>query len=398
MAACGQLRDPLHRCLECVRERELGDRLADDADDGLRAAQGGGDEPDAPAPPERERGSGGKGVEKRELRLVGLAVEIELERRYGRLSERNRRHCPPPFVSALFPSRDERPLPVGDRRFDVLCAVPVVGRIAVEPGTGEERRGRVGLDAPQSSSDRPGGERGEPDNLVGGLGLVCTGDERLSEELERKRPAVSAPLGANDSFQTSRDPDVSCRKAREQPLAFRQRLGRSAVELERRHDPLAHPNRVEARRLGARAGGGASNGRGDQCVRARVRGLELLEAEAFKRQPRAFELGSECGRVGPNGACDEVFAVRREGADDDEIATSRVADRRREAVESSGERPVLEQPSGRSTEVFEQGFLELVCDPPHERIMRFRACKILGVVATGPKSVNIVRHRVPSPA
>src|SRR5262245_33102939 len=55
-----QLGDPVDSGLERVRERKLGDRLADDADDRLRAPEGGRDQADAPAPAKRQSSTGRK--------------------------------------------------------------------------------------------------------------------------------------------------------------------------------------------------------------------------------------------------------------------------------------------------------------------------------------------------
>ena len=80
MPAAGQLGDPLDGGLERVGERELRDRLADDADDRLRALQSPRDELDAPAAPQGKRRARGEGREELQLLLRRAAVlERELK-------------------------------------------------------------------------------------------------------------------------------------------------------------------------------------------------------------------------------------------------------------------------------------------------------------------------------
>jgi hypothetical protein len=111
VTAAGQLGDALDGCLQRVREGELRDRLADDADDGLRAAQCEGDEADAPAAPERERRPCGERGEQLEVVLRASVLEVELERRHRWLAEGQRGDSAP--VDALRPRDAARPLVEG---------------------------------------------------------------------------------------------------------------------------------------------------------------------------------------------------------------------------------------------------------------------------------------------
>ena len=92
VAAVRELRDALDRGVERVCKREPRDRLADDADDGLRARERDGDETDAAAPSKSESRPCDEWREHVELFLRRRARgEVELHGARRRFAERDRR-------------------------------------------------------------------------------------------------------------------------------------------------------------------------------------------------------------------------------------------------------------------------------------------------------------------
>ena len=246
----------------------------------------------------------------------------------------------------------------------------MIGSFAVEPVPCEERRRRVGLDAPEGCADRPGRERGEANDLLRCLCLVRTGDKCFAEELQRERPPVGPQLVPAGSFEPDGNSDVRRREATEHALALFEGRVAGAVELQGRDDPLADPDGVDAHRLRPRPRGDVADRGRQTFVRARRGRLELLRVEPVEAQPRALELGGERGRFRADGAGDETSFVRRDCADDDEVASRCGGRGLGEAVERFGERAVLEQPAGGPVEALEQLVFTFVCDPPHDLIMR----------------------------
>lgn len=132
MPARCQLGDPLDRRIESVGERELRDRLADDGDECLRAAERDLHFADPPAPPKCERRTD---AERGELVEVGLDrapfVEGEAENSGRGLAERNRVHVPRADY-------DRPGLPLVERAADALGGLDQVGRGGPEAVGGEQ--------------------------------------------------------------------------------------------------------------------------------------------------------------------------------------------------------------------------------------------------------------------
>jgi hypothetical protein len=295
VSARGQLCDPLDRGLQGVRKGELGDCLADDADDRLRAPKRGCDQAHSAAAPERERRTRRERHEDREDALVRLRVEVELQRADRRLPERDGRDAGARSVVARRASGHEGPLAIGERGPDVLLPLAMVGGVAVEPVPCEERGRGVGLDAPERCADRPRGEGGKADDLLRRLRFVRSGDEGFAEELERQRPPVGPQLVSARPFEPHGDSDVRRREAREHALALLERCIAGAVELQGGDDPLAEAGEVNPDYLRPRSRGDVADRVREAFVRARRVRLDLLRIEPVEAQPGALELGGERG-------------------------------------------------------------------------------------------------------
>jgi hypothetical protein len=180
--AARQLGDAIDGRLQRVRERKLRNRLADHADDRLGAPQRAGDEPDAPAAAQRERGARGKRREKLEVALGGPAVvEVELQGCDRRLPEHERRDALPSVRVGTEHDDSARALLDGPERL----LDRVSSRRSPTEAEGREEGGRcVRLEPPKSRARGSGCLGGEADDLLCRLCLVGPGGERLAEELE----------------------------------------------------------------------------------------------------------------------------------------------------------------------------------------------------------------------
>ena len=203
LPARGQLGNALDRDLERVRQREPGDRLADDRDERLRAPERRLDLGGVTAAAQRERRSRAEGRQALQPRLgSSLGVEGEPERRGGRLSQRH---------GVEKPGARARRAPVAalERAPYALGRLDGAGRSSAEAVRGEERRRRPFLiEPPERSSRRADGLGGEPHDLP--RGLLCSSvpaasaSPSCSSWSRESSPCPFVPLPSARSSRTAR--------------------------------------------------------------------------------------------------------------------------------------------------------------------------------------------------
>jgi hypothetical protein len=231
-AGAEKLRHMLDRGVECVRERELRDRLADD-----RQERAGALELDRQRPPPlartqcvgRAHGEDAQTPEQRVVRAYALG-EQELQRALRRLSELQRHQRA--VLERLQRERAGTATRAPDR---------------IEPDRGLEvaagERGQDGalrLVPPHQAGARAGGLGGERGDLVGGTRLVRAGGEGVAGQPEqvgrRDRGAVAVAEGA------ARQRDLVCGRRRQAPIALAEPPA-PAQELERADDGVPFEDR-----------------------------------------------------------------------------------------------------------------------------------------------------------
>ena len=256
LGARRQLGDPLHGGLERVREREVGDRLADDADDGLRPAQRERDEMGSPRAAKGDADSSREARE--ECRVQGLrgVVPFELERARGRLAERHDQAARARGLGLLVPRGCVSPL---DRCRDRVGGLVELGRSALEALSGEEGGRRLLLDPPEQAPRRARDLARDAHDVLGELHLVGAGRERLSHRVEGRLAAPGGSERPERVVHLEREADVSRGEPRERPSRGVERRP-VQVELERRADGAARSRAPGGRgrcspRLARRRGG-----------------------------------------------------------------------------------------------------------------------------------------------
>ena len=313
--------------LERVRERELGDRLADDREERLGALEVLGKRPAAFAGTERVRGADGEGGEPRQQRAVGIRClrEDELKGAQRRLPELKGGEGAHAVVERVH--RDGLARLVGPpRRVERRHR----GRSALRPRDSGQQRVAVILVAPHEADQGSGGLGRERSDVVGGPGLVGARGKCVPGKLDRVGRGVrgvglgKCPAGERDVVGSGASQRAL---ALVEGLAAPQQLegsDKSAVAAYRqvedadRRDPIG--NETERRR---------------QQVELRV----LFERDRGGVDSRTFEL---C----PDRLRWSMYGVRGQGAvlvgkpRDDEVRLSELGrplrDRREGLVEARG--------------------------------------------------------------
>ena len=293
-----------------MRERELGDRLADHPHQRLRALERGLHLGGPPAAPEREGGAGSEGREAVELGVLGaLRVEGEPERGGRRLSERKRVQQPGAGAnrSGLEPLQ-RAPHALG--RFDEI------GRRPAEPVRGDKRRDPVRIEPPERPACRSRRLRRDADDLLGRLLLVAACREGLAEQLElatgQRLGVVSRPAV---SLEPERERQVRGRRGG-QGLLLGAEGKAGAVELEQRSDPAVDRDRHEPCDRQLRAGCSPAHlGRSLWITRC-VLEPELAPGRRGGGEPAPQQLGGQRSRARVHGARNQLPLEIHEAGDD----------------------------------------------------------------------------------
>jgi hypothetical protein len=308
-----ELGDSLDGRLERVRERETGDRLADDLEERPRPLEIELERARPVRRLQRVRGARRESGERRQI--VGVRHRFrrveELQRRERRLAERK---------GGDVLQRSGQRLLAGDRgrppRLEHLARDRGGGgQCSLDLADARQPLGHVAGDAPQDTAARTGRLGGDPHGLVPGAAHVAAGRECLARELE---PGRTADAGAGDE-RPDGQPDLRRHELDDCAVAVSERL--LPHDLDGADDATAR-----ACHLDGRSG----------CVRAlgrpRDRLRELTRLEPLRRDARAGDLGSERRAVGRRGARDEVSLVV-DDAQDDEVGARRLGGAGRERRE-----------------------------------------------------------------
>ena len=333
--------------LECVAEREAGDRLAQDGEKRLRPLEVAGEPAGSLAQAQRV---GGADPEARqllqlELRRKPLRREPELERRERRSSERDRRQ------RVLQDDRARVRERAGGR-----LALDLSGLCAVAAERGQS------LCIPERRGQCTGGLGGEPRNLVVRARLLEPGGERVPGEVERAEwsgcPVRQRGRGAEGTHDEGR---LRRRKPRDVLVAGPEPTA-GAVDLDAADRPGTREHRNDEARFGAQPRGRLVDG-----LRQGVRDVVTLQWV-----PRALELGRE--RLG--GGRDRSGSqetVRIEHAHDHELGAGHTGRRLRDLAQRVVERVAAREPLARRCEGLEDRFghvdTAIQLAHPHSRLI-----------------------------
>ncbi len=306
MPARSELGDPLDRGLERVGERELGDRLADDRHERLRAPEREGDEADPAAAPESERGAGHEG--RQQLELVFARARRPRRRaggrRGGRLAERERDRAP---------RRPPLPPRPGLRRAraDALGPTERSGGRPPKPCTERSDRGTrpsIRQRAAPAASVASTASRTTCSAVSVSSAPAASTSPRSSREA-----CVSSgfPLGPTRAARSARAATARCAAAARARARSRSEKGRPEPEkLQRGHDlAVRFDGHDEDRRRTCARGCTAERGRRRGIARCGCE-HELLRPQLRRREPRSFELRGERRRLGVDRARYEGLASR----------------------------------------------------------------------------------------
>jgi hypothetical protein len=314
-----------------VRERKVSDGLTHHRNKRLGTLERERHETDAPASPQgqsRPRGEWREPLE-RGRRAARVLVNAKLEDCRRRLPEQQR-------VRAPRTERLWRAAPVLERAADRLGCRRDVGNALAEPVRGEERRRRLGLEAPKQGPRMRGLGR-QPDHLLGRLALVGSRRERLPQELEGGLGQLQPPVPARlrRPLEADRRGEMRGRDAGERLLAEAEWNARP-IELERCDDLALDRQGHDPHDRRAGSGGNSPHGRGRGGVAGSGCELGLAGVDLRSLDRRSLELGGEGSRLGVDRPGDEAAASLLDEAHDDDLR----ADAERDCPREGGERPL----------------------------------------------------------